>query len=90
MLDALRRLDLDEHMLVVFNTDHGIAITRAKSTLYDAGIGIALIVRYPARGWFGGRVQRELVSNVDLGPTLCWKSPACQCGPPSRDRASPA
>ena len=45
-------------------------MTRAESTLYDAGVGIALIVRFPARDWVGGRVQRELVSNVDLVPTL--------------------
>lgn len=45
-------------------------MTRAKSTLYDAGIGIARIVRFPARGWVGGRVQRGLVSNVDRVPTL--------------------
>ena len=45
-------------------------MTRAKSTLYDAGIEIARIVRFPARGWVGGRVQRGLVSNVDRVPTL--------------------
>ena len=27
-------------------------------------------VWFPARGWVGGRVQRELASNVDLVPTL--------------------
>ena len=70
VLDALRLLDLEQDTLVVFTTDHGIAMTRAKSTLYDAGIGIALIVRIPARGWVGGRVQRELASNVDIVPTL--------------------
>lgn len=66
----IERLGLGEHTLVVFTTDHGIAMTRAKSTLYDAGIGIALIFRFPARGWVGGRVQRELTSNVDIVPTL--------------------
>ena len=36
-----------ESTWVVFMTDHGPALPRAKSTLYDAGTGIAMIVRPP-------------------------------------------
>lgn len=38
--------------------------------LYDAGIGVALIVRWPAGGVDGGRVVSDMVSNVDVAPTL--------------------
>jgi arylsulfatase A-like enzyme len=55
---------------VVFLTDHGPALPRAKSTLYDAGTGIAMIVRPPTRFGAPGRVYDELFSGVDLVPTL--------------------
>jgi N-sulfoglucosamine sulfohydrolase len=55
---------------VIFTTDHGLAMPRAKATMYDAGIGVALIMRWPARGVTGGRRSRALVSHVDLVPTV--------------------
>ena len=69
ILSSLRAAGLEENTLVVFTTDHGIAFPRAKGTLYDAGIETALIMRWPS-GFEGGRVLHELVSNVDLLPTL--------------------
>jgi len=70
ILSSLRRLGLEENTLVLFTADHGAGLPRAKLTLYDPGIEIPLIIRLPARGWQGGRVQAELVSNVDVFPTL--------------------
>jgi arylsulfatase A-like enzyme len=55
---------------VVFTTDHGLAMPRAKATMYDAGIGVALIMRWPAAGIVGGRRSDAMVSHVDLVPTL--------------------
>jgi N-sulfoglucosamine sulfohydrolase len=55
---------------VVFTTDHGLAMPRAKATMYDAGLGVALIMRWPAGGLAGGRRSRAMVSHVDLVPTL--------------------
>ena len=49
LLDALASTGLDRTTWVVFMTDHGPALPRAKSTLYDAGTGIAVIVRPPLR-----------------------------------------
>ncbi len=71
LLDALAAAGLDENTWVVFMTDHGPALPRAKSTLYDAGTGIALIVR-PPRGPADAAPHRydELFSGVDLLPTL--------------------
>jgi arylsulfatase A-like enzyme len=43
---------------------------RAKCTLYDPGIEVALIVRWPEGGISGGMVFSELISNIDLLPTL--------------------
>jgi N-sulfoglucosamine sulfohydrolase len=47
-----------------------LAMPRAKCTLYDPGIEVALLARWPAGGMTGGRVQSQMVSNIDILPTL--------------------
>ncbi len=70
LLDTLADTGLDASTWVVFATDHGPAFPRAKSTLYDSGTGIALIVRPPTSLGRPARVYDELFSGVDLVPTL--------------------
>lgn len=70
LLDVLADTGLDANTWVVFMTDHGPAFPRAMSTLYDAGTGIALIVRPPRAAGVTARVYDELFSGVDLLPTL--------------------
>ena len=70
LLDTLSAAGLDDSTWVVFMTDHGPALPRAKSTLYDAGTGIALIVRAPSRLRCQPKVYDELFSGVDLLPLV--------------------
>jgi arylsulfatase A-like enzyme len=70
LLDALAATGLDRTTWVVFMTDHGPALPRAKSTLYDAGTGIAVIVRPPVATGRPPQVYDDLFSGVDLVPTL--------------------
>lgn len=70
MLAALDAAGLAGSTLVVFLADHGLAMPRAKCTLYDPGIEVALLLRWPDGGIAGGRTCPHLVSNVDLLPTL--------------------
>ncbi|BBZ10984.1 sulfatase [Mycobacterium branderi] len=70
ILDTLAATGLDANTWVVFFTDHGPAFPRAKSTLYDAGTGIAMIIRPPTRMRLAPRVYDEMFSGVDLVPTL--------------------
>jgi arylsulfatase A-like enzyme len=70
LLDTLSATGLDRNTWVVFMTDHGPALPRAKSTLYDAGTGIAMIIRPPRDAALTPRVYDELFSGVDLLPTL--------------------
>lgn len=70
ILDTLAATGLDTSTWVVFLTDHGPAFPRAKSTLYEAGTGIAMILRPPTRMTIAPRVYDELFSGVDLVPTL--------------------
>jgi len=70
ILAALDQLGLQDQTCVIFVTDHGAAMPRAKCTLYDPGIEVALLWRWPSAGLSGGRVIAELISNVDVTPTL--------------------
>jgi N-sulfoglucosamine sulfohydrolase len=69
ILDCLRVQGLHQKTLVFFTTDHGPDYPRAKSSLYDPGIKVALIFWGPDFISTGKRL-RSLISNVDLLPTL--------------------
>jgi arylsulfatase A-like enzyme len=69
ILTALDAAGLRDHTLVIFTTDHGSPFPGAKATLYDPGINTSLLMRFPAL-LNGGRVVDELISNVDLFPTV--------------------
>ena len=69
LLDTLVQTGLDENTLLIFTTDHGISFIHAKSTLYDGGTKVALLMRWP-KGFRGGQQIRALTSHADLVPTL--------------------
>ncbi len=69
VVDALDALDLSSRTLVAFVSDNGAPFPGSKMTLYDRGIGTPLLFRWPGR-IRGGLVADELVSTVDLAPTL--------------------
>lgn len=70
VIGVLKETGLDEHTWTILAADHGIPVTRAKATLYDAGLEIALIMRCPSLGLSGGRRTDAFISNVDLVPTM--------------------
>jgi N-sulfoglucosamine sulfohydrolase len=70
VLAALDKAGRADRALVVFTTDHGLAMPRAKCTLYDPGLEVALMMRWPDGGIHGAVVQPDLVSNIDVLPTL--------------------
>ncbi len=66
---ALEDAGLADETLVIFTTEHGLAFPRAKGSCYDAGLEAALVVSYPGVIDGGDRYE-ELLSNVDVLPTL--------------------
>jgi len=68
LLDTLEARGLDKNTLVIFLGDHGVPFTRAKTTCYEAGEHVPFIVRLPKGN--GGRVRDELISSIDIVPTL--------------------
>jgi arylsulfatase A-like enzyme len=68
-LSALRESGLEGDTIVVFTTDHGSPFPRAKSTYFDPGTRIPLIMRGPGLAADGGQYG-QLLSNLDFTPTL--------------------
>ena len=76
--DILRELErdgLEEDTIVFFFSDHGAGMPRCKRWLYDSGLHVPLIVRFPekyrqfAPGEAGSTTDRR-VGFVDFGPTV--------------------
>jgi N-sulfoglucosamine sulfohydrolase len=58
-----------DQTIIVVTADHGIALPRAKQFLYNEGLHIPLIIRWPAT-ITPGTVDTRLVSNIDIEPTI--------------------
>lgn len=64
-----------ENTVVMFWSDHGVGLPRAKRWLYESGTHIPLIVRFPESlrplATAGpGEVEGRLVSSIDFGATM--------------------
>ena len=75
LLDELEREGLSDDTIVFFWADHGVGLPRAKRWIYDSGTRVPLIVVIPERFRIPGQCEPgttsdELVSLVDLGPTV--------------------
>jgi N-sulfoglucosamine sulfohydrolase len=72
VLAALDEAGLAQTTWVIFTSDHGIAMPRAKGMLYDPGIEVSLLMRWPepGAGLAGGAVVAQMLSNVDVVPTI--------------------
>ena len=60
---------LATNTLLIVTTDHGIPYPRAKASLYDAGLEVMLLMRYPTV-LKAATTHDELISNVDIVPTI--------------------
>ncbi|MEV0644295.1 sulfatase-like hydrolase/transferase [Phytomonospora sp. NPDC050363] len=78
LLDTLDRLGLSEDTLVVYTTDNGgstcnygdnTPLAGTKYTLWEGGVRVPLIARWPAGGLPAGQDRDGLVSTLDLMPT---------------------
>jgi uncharacterized sulfatase len=70
----LKEAGLYENTIIVFWSDHGVGLPRAKRWLYDSGTRIPLVVRIPEKFRTSGQgepgtVDDQLVSSLDFGIT---------------------
>jgi len=69
LLDEIDKAGIADETIVIFLGDHGPPFTRAKTSCYEAGLKIPLIIKWP--GVFLKRVtQDKLTSTIDIVPTL--------------------
>jgi arylsulfatase A-like enzyme len=69
LLKQLREDNLLENTIIFFFSDHGDGLPRMKRWVYDSGIQVPLLVRYPDRHQ-GGTTNENLVSFVDFAPSV--------------------
>lgn len=74
VLAALTEQGLADDTIVIWTSDHGDGLPRAKRELYDSGLHVPMIVYWPER-WrpvhiAPGTADQRLVSFVDLAPTI--------------------
>jgi N-sulfoglucosamine sulfohydrolase len=74
--EILQQLEADglaENTIVFYWSDHGDGIPRSKRSLYDSGLRVPLMIRWPKSlnaPFAPGSVSDELVSFIDLAPTV--------------------
>jgi len=69
VLEELNKRGLAENTIVIFQGDNGASQFRGKGTLYEFGVRVPLIVRWPGKVKAGSATS-ELFSGEDLAPTL--------------------
>jgi arylsulfatase A-like enzyme len=68
ILDELEADGLLKSTVIFWYTDHGGPLPRQKRLLYDAGLQVPMIIRYPD-GWRAGEIDEQLISFVDFKST---------------------
>jgi len=75
--DILERLEKDglaESTIVIWTTDHGDCLPRGKRDLYDSGLKVPMIIRWPEayrpKDLKPGTLDERMISFVDLAPTI--------------------
>jgi len=69
VVSELESRGLSQNTIVVFMGDNGCSQLRGKGTLYEFGIRVPLLIRWPAK-IKPGSVAAELISGEDIAPTL--------------------
>jgi N-sulfoglucosamine sulfohydrolase len=72
LLSELERSGKSKNTLVIYLGDHGADLLRGKRTSFEGGVRVPMLLRWPEKpdGPLKGRVIEQLVSSLDLMPTL--------------------
>jgi N-sulfoglucosamine sulfohydrolase len=68
-LDLLNTYNLKDNTIVIYVNDNEAQLKRTKNTLYDTGIHVPMVIRWPGQ-INPGTTANTIVSTLDLLPTL--------------------
>ena len=68
IVQQLKDAGVYDNTLIVFLSDHGVSHARGKQFLYEEGIRVPMIMRFPGAG-FAGTTRNDLALHIDLVPT---------------------
>ncbi len=72
LAQILKQLETDglaDNTILIVTTDHGDGFPRAKRHVYDSGLKVPMMIRFPDKTG-AGEYRSELISFVDLAPTI--------------------
>lgn len=68
LMDVIHKHELDDNTLVIFTSDHGPPFSRGKTTLYEGGLHVPFLIRWP--GVSTPMRSDSMVSTLDILPTI--------------------
>lgn len=69
IIDLLIEDNLLDSTIIIFYSDHGGPLPRQKREIYDSGLKVPMIIRFPDKA-FAGTINNDLISFVDIPATI--------------------
>ncbi|MGI9470443.1 MAG: sulfatase family protein [Rubripirellula sp.] len=69
LVEILKEADLYDKTMIIFTSDHGMAFAGGKTTVYEGGLRVPMVVRDPYQQQRGVE-SNALVSHIDITPTI--------------------
>ncbi len=69
LIEILKEAGLYDKTLIVFTSDHGMAFSGGKTTVYEGGLRVPFVVRNPYEPRRGVR-SSAMISHIDITPSL--------------------
>ncbi|MDC0279072.1 sulfatase [bacterium] len=69
LVEILKEANLYDQTLIVFTSDHGMAFAGGKTTVYEGGLRVPMVVRDPYQDQ-RGLSSDALISHIDITPSL--------------------
>lgn len=69
LVAILKEADLYDKTMIVFTSDHGMAFSGGKTTVFEAGLKVPFVVRNPYEKKRGVR-STAMISHIDITPSL--------------------
>ncbi|NQV34632.1 MAG: sulfatase, partial [Phycisphaeraceae bacterium] len=69
LIQILKEADLYDKTMIVFTSDHGMAFSGGKTTVYDPGLRVPFVVRNPYEARRSVK-SSAMISHIDITPSL--------------------